>query len=61
MPETTSRAPDPDTAFAGRKVLVTGAGGFIGSHLVEALARLGAEVTAMVRYGSDGNTVFVEV
>ena len=33
-----------------RKVLVTGAGGFIGSHLVEALLGHGALVTAMVRY-----------
>ncbi|MEO8192473.1 MAG: SDR family NAD(P)-dependent oxidoreductase [Gemmatimonadales bacterium] len=36
----------------GRKVLVTGAGGFIGSHLVEALVSRGAEVRAMVRYNS---------
>jgi UDP-glucose 4-epimerase len=31
----------------GKKVLVTGATGFIGSHLVERLVCLGAEVTAM--------------
>jgi dTDP-glucose 4,6-dehydratase len=36
-------------------VLVTGAGGFIGSHLVEALLAVGAEVTAMVRYTSRGD------
>ena len=36
--------------FAGMKVLVTGAGGFIGSHLVEALHAQGAQVTAMVHY-----------
>jgi NAD dependent epimerase/dehydratase len=36
--------------------LVTGAGGFIGSHLVEALLRRGERVRAMVRYGSSGST-----
>lgn len=40
------------SAVAGRKVLVTGAGGFIGSHLAEALAEAGADVTAMVHYNS---------
>jgi dTDP-glucose 4,6-dehydratase len=34
------------------KVLVTGAGGFIGSHLTEELVRQGEEVRALVRYNS---------
>ena len=34
----------------GRTVLVTGAGGFIGSHLVERLVADGHEVRALVRY-----------
>jgi NAD dependent epimerase/dehydratase len=35
-----------------RKVLVTGANGFIGSHLTEALVKAGTEVTAFVHYNS---------
>lgn len=38
--------------WAGKKALVTGAGGFIGSHLVEALVKRGASVRAFVRYNS---------
>src|SRR4051794_38448834 len=34
----------------GKRVLVTGAGGFIGSHLTERLVRDGHEVRALVRY-----------
>jgi dTDP-glucose 4,6-dehydratase len=34
------------------KVLITGAGGFIGSHLCEELVRQGEEVRAFVRYNS---------
>ena len=41
--------------WSGKKVLVTGAGGFIGSHLTERLADLGAETTALVRYNSRGS------
>jgi NAD dependent epimerase/dehydratase len=46
-----------------KKVVVTGAGGFIGSHLVEALVKEGASVTAVVRYNSNsliGNLGFLD-
>ena len=39
----------------GRKVLVTGADGFIGSHLAERLAALGADVRAFCFYNSGGS------
>lgn len=38
--------------LTNQKVLVTGAGGFIGSHLVEALVPLCAKVTALIHYDS---------
>ncbi|HSJ52999.1 MAG TPA: SDR family NAD(P)-dependent oxidoreductase [Anaerolineae bacterium] len=39
-------------SWQGTPVLITGAGGFIGSHLTERLVREGAQVRAFVRYNS---------
>jgi dTDP-glucose 4,6-dehydratase len=41
-----------ENLLINRRVLVTGAGGFIASHLVERLAAEGAQVRALVRYTS---------
>jgi len=49
------RVPGTASRLAGRRILVTGAGGFIGSHVVEALVREGARVRAFVRYDSRGS------
>jgi len=40
--------------YGGRTVLVTGADGFMGSHLTDALCHLGANVIAFVRATSSG-------
>jgi NAD dependent epimerase/dehydratase len=44
-----------DSFYQSKTVLVTGAGGFIASHLVEALVQQGASVRAFVRYNSRGD------
>ncbi len=46
--------------WAGRTVLVTGAAGFIGSHLTEALLSEGAQVRALIRYNSAGRRGFLD-
>ena len=44
-----------------KSVLVTGAGGFIGSHLTEHLVELGARVRAFVRYNSRNDRGMLEL
>ncbi len=41
--------------WEGYKVLITGASGFIGSHLVEEMVRRGAQVKAFVHYNARGD------
>lgn len=48
---------DDARAWAGRRVLVTGADGFLGSHLTERLLSLGATVAVLVRPSSVVGTV----
>lgn len=47
--------------WQSKPVLVTGAGGFIASHLVESLVLAGARVRAFVRYNSRGDPGLLSV
>lgn len=47
--------------WEGKSVLLTGAGGFIGSHLTEHLVELGAHLRAFVRYNSRNDWGLLEL
>ncbi len=53
-PELAALRLEVGASFEGRTALVTGADGFLGSHLVDALVWLGADVHAFVRATSSG-------
>lgn len=52
---------DRNLLFNNKKVLVTGAGGFIASHLIERLVLEGGSVRAFVRYNSRGDPGLLNV
>ena len=46
--------------LTNKRILVTGADGFIGSHLVENLVKLGCHVKAFVYYNSFNNWGWID-
>ena len=44
-----------------KKILITGAGGFIGSHLTQTLVKKGFNVTALFRYNSSNSKGWLDL
>jgi CDP-glucose 4,6-dehydratase len=53
-----NQQPQPPVEWTSRHVLVTGADGFVGHWLVQALAASGARVCALIRLNSSSNETF---